>query len=291
MFPSKTLRATLLACAAFTISLPWANAADPVRIVFRNGRSIPISAVTMKSDNIVVNKASDGFNPGQSFPLVAADHVFGDKPSEINPAIALLLMDKPAEALKILEPVVAEQQVTAKIPGNYWLEAARAVLVGYALTGNTAKCTEIGKAISDATPQQGSDPFVSLGKALLLPSSTKLEDRVIALGDLTTDNLPADVCAYASYFRGQLLKGVKRDSDLNIARKQDADALEAFLWVPCLFPSGGMILNAVAQLNASEYLVNLGRREEAVALLDSSIRQSANTIVAVDANKRLESLK
>ena len=178
-----------------------------------------------------------------------------------------------------------------KSPGNFWLEAARAALVAYALTGNTAKCTEIGKEISDATPSQGIDPFVSLGKALLLPASTKVEDRVVALSDLTTDNLPADVAAYASFFRGQLLKGAKRSADAAEAKKQDAEALEAYLMVPCLFPSGGLILNAVAEMNAAEFLVTLGRREEAVALLNSSIRQSPGTLVAADANKRLESLK
>lgn len=271
--------------------LSSASAAEPIRIIFQNGRSIPISAVTLQADKLVIKDAADGFTAGQSFPLSSADHVFGDKPAPINPAIALLLTDKPADSLKLLEPIVAEQRITAKIPGNFWLEAARAALVGYALTGNSAKCAEIGEEISDATPAQGIDPFVSLGKALLLPSSTKLEERSVALRDLTTDNLPGDVCAYATFFRGQLLKGTKRNADVAEARKQDAETLEAFLMVPCLFPTGGMILNAVAELNASQYLVTLGRRDEAVALLKSSIRQSADTIVIADANKRLESLK
>jgi hypothetical protein len=61
--------------------------------------------------------------------------------------------------------------------------------------------------------------------------------------------------------------------------------------VPCLFPSGGMILNSVAELKAAEYLVNLDRRDEAVAILNSSIRESTGTLVAVEAAKRLESLK
>jgi hypothetical protein len=291
IFPSHTLRASLLACAFATLPLSWARAAEPIRIVFQNGRSIPMSAVTLQGDKLVIGESADGFTPGQSFPLASADHVFGEKPPGINPAIALLLTEKPAEALKLLEPIIVEQRITSKIPGNFWLEPARAALVAYALTGNTAKCTEIGKEISDATPAQGIDPFVSLGKALLLPGSTKVQDRAVALGDLTTDNLPADVCAYASYFRGQLLKGVKRNSDAAEAKKQDAETLEAFLMVPCLFPSGGMILNAVAEMNAAEFLVTLGRREEAVALLNSSIRQSPGTLLAADANKRLDSLK
>jgi hypothetical protein len=290
-FPSHSLRATLLACAVASLPLSWLHAADPIRIVFQNGRSVPLSGVTLQADKLVIKESADGLTAGQAFPLALADHVFGEKPAGINPGIALLLTDKPADALKLLEPIIAEQRITAKIPGNYWLEAARAALVAYAVSGNTARCTEIGREISDATPAQGIDPFVSLGKALLLSASTRAEDRGVALKDLTTDNLPADVCAYASFYRGQLLKGVKRSADVKEARKQDIETLEAFLMVPCLFPSGGMILNAVAEYNASEFLVTFGRREEAVALLNSSIRQSADTLVAADANKRLDSLK
>lgn len=291
MLSSHTLRASLLACAFVSLPLSWASAADPIRIVFQNGRSVALSAVTLQVDKLVIKDSADGFTAGQSFPLISADHVFGEKPAAINPGVALLLTDKPAEALKLLEPVIAEHRLTAKIPGNFWLEPARAALVAYALTGNTAKCTEIGKEISDATPAQGIDPFVSLGKALLLPASTKVEDRAVALGDLTTDNLPADVAAYASFFRGHLLKSVKRNPDAAEAKKQEAETLEAYLTVPCLFPSGGLILNAVAEMNAAEILVNMSRREEAVALLTSSIRQSPGTLVAAEANKRLDSLK
>ena len=52
-----------------------------------------------------------------------------------------------------------------------------------------------------------------------------------------------------------------------------------------------MILNGVAELRAAEFLVTLDRRDEAVALLKSSLRESAGTLVSVEANKRLESLK
>ncbi len=291
MLPSHTFRSALLACAAATLPLSWASAAEPIRIVFQNGRAVPISAVALQGDKLTITAAADGFNAGQAFPLAMADHVFGDKPADLNPGVALLLMGQPADALKLLEPVVASQRITAKIPGNFWLEAARASLVAYAVSGNAAKCAEIGKEISDATPTQGIDPFVSLGKALLLPASASAEDRQIALGDLTTDNLPADVCAYASFYRGNLLSGLKRDSDPLKALKQNSDALEAYLMVPCLYPSGGMILNSVAELKAAEYLVTLDRREEAVAILNSSIRESTGTSVAVEAAKRLESLK
>ena len=284
-FPFHTLRLGLLAC---TLSL--AAAAEPARIVLQNGRSVLVSAVTLQGDKLVVNAAADGFSQGQIIALATVDHVYGERPAELNPAIALLLTGKPGDAAKLLEPLLTAHRVTAKLPGNFWLEAARAALVAYAVEGNTAKVSDLGKEISDATPAPGNDAFVSLGKALLLPASTKLAEREVAFRDLTTDNLPADICAYASFYRANLLKNVKRSGDAAATHKQDMETLEAYLTVPCLFPSGGMILNGVAQLEAAGYLTG-ERREEAVALLHSSIRHSAGTLVAVEANKRLESLK
>lgn len=275
------VRTGLLLGMASLVALASARAADEARIVFQNGRSIPISGVSVQGDQILIKQAIDGFAAGQKFPLLSADHVYGDKPVETDRAVALLLSGKPGDALALLEPVVASQQITAKIPGNFWLEAARAALVGYAMTGNSAKVTTLGKEISDATPQQGTDPFTSLAKALMLPKTTPDSELDTAFKDLTTDNQPVAVAAYASYFRGGVLKNAKKN----------AEALEAYLSVPCLFPSGGRILNAAAELNAAEFLTSLGRREEALALLQSCARESTGTLLAAEANKRLESLK
>jgi len=281
IFPSHPFRSALLAGAVATLLLSWASAAEPIRIVFQNGRSVPLVAVGLQGDKLIITGAAEGFTAGQSFPLATADHVFGEKPAELYQAVALLLMDKPAVALQLLEPIVTGQRITAKIPGNFWLEAARAALVAYAVSGDAAKCGEIGKEISAATPASGNDPFVLLGKALLMPSSAKVDDREAAFRDLMTDQLPADVCGYASFYRAKWLKSLKRD----------AEALEAYLVIPCVYPSGGMILNAVAELKASELLVSSDRRDEATALLKSSVRDSTGTRVAVEANKLLDSLK
>lgn len=291
MFSTPTRRATLLAYTVASLSLSWVSAAESIQLVFQNGRSVPLSSVALQADKLVITTPANGFNMGQSFPLSAIDHVFGDKPASINLGIAMLLTGKPADALKLLEPVVAEQKLTAQIPGNFWLEAARAALVAYAVSGDTAKTTEIGKEISNATPNQGIDSFVSLGKALLLPASTSPEERETALRDLTTDNLPADVAAYASFYRGNLLSEAKRDRDPAKALPQTMTILEAYLMVPTLYPAGGIIINGVAELKAAEILVALGRREEATALLTSSMRGTGGTLVAAAAAKRLETLK
>lgn len=257
------------------------NADNSAYIVLQNGSSIPISAVSLQEDKLLVTTTVGVFTAGQSFALAAADHVYGEKPQELNEAIALVLLGQQNAALKLLEPMVVSHQATAKIPGNFWLEAARMTLIAYALNGNTAKCGEIGPRISEATPTQGVDPFVSLSKALLMPSSTAPDISEIAFRDLTTENLPAEVCAFASFYRGNLLKKLKRNTE----------AFEAFLSVSTLYPSGGIIVNAVAELQASDFLVDLGRREEAILLLKSSMVQSMGTPVTEEANKRLEKIK
>lgn len=293
MFSSLSFRSVILACVASALPLEWANAAEPLRIVMQNGRSLALTAVSFEGGSFRVLAAVEGFTIDQVLPPESVDHVFGDKPPELNPAIALLLMDRPADALKLLEPIIASQRMTAKIPGNFWLEAARAALVAYAVNGNSAKCSGLGKEISDATPSPGIDPFVALGKALLLPATTKDEERAIAFRDLMSDSQAADVSAYASIYLGNLLKAAKRKPDAALIAKQDSETLETYLMVSCLFSSGGLILNAVAEFKASELLNALGpdRRTEAVALLKSSAQHSIGTLVAVEVNKRLESLK
>ena len=287
-FFARSLRAALL---IYLLPLSWVGASEPIQIVFQNGRGVAVSAVALQGGKLVITAPADGFTEGQSFAPETADHVYGEKPAELNQGIALLLLGQPKEALKLLEPIVASQRVTAKIPGNFWMEAAQGALVAHALEGNSPKLNEIGKEISDATPVQGIDPFVSLGKALTLPLSAGTAERETAFRDLTTDNLPAAICAYAAFYRAELLLNVKRSAELPAAQKQDMETLEAYLMVPCLFPSGGKILNAASELAASRFLTTLGRREEAVALLSSAIRRAPGTVIATEANKRLESSK
>ncbi len=281
MTSSYLFRSVLLAGAAFVLPVSLAGAAEPVQIVFQNGRSVPITAVALQGDKLTITTAFEAFTVGQAFPLAIADHIYGEKPAAVNQGVGLLLMGNPDEALKLLEPVLAAQRITAKIPGNFWLEAARASLIAHAVNGNSAKCTELGKEISESTPAQGSDPFVSLGRALLMSSTDQVEDKEVALRDLTTDNLPADVAAYATYYRGNLLKAANRD----------AEALEAYLLITGLYPSGCLVVNGAAELNASKFLATLGRREEAIILLKNSARDAVDTLVATEANKFLETLK
>ncbi len=262
------------------LSFSWTHA-DQVSVVLQGGKAIPLSALALQGDKLVITTALDGFVPGQSFGLAAADHIYGERPPELNQAIALLLTDKVDAALKLLEPILDQHKASAKIPGNFWLETARLSLIAYALKGNTSKCTELGPQISDATPTPGQDSFVALSKVLLMPSSTAPNILETAFSDLATSNLPADICAYASFYRGNLLKKLKRNTE----------ALEAYLSVSTIFPAGNMILNGAAEFQAAEYLVNLKRQGEAKALFKSAAAQAEGTLIEEDANKRLENLK
>jgi len=271
----------ILATAALA-TVVTARAAEPVRIVFQGGRAIPIEALELKGANFVVTAAQEGGPAvGQSVPTNTADHVYGDKPEGINKGIGFLLTGEPVKALGLLEPIVASQKVTGPVPGNFWVETARATILSYADMGNAAKAEDLAKALADATPEAGPDPVLALARVLLLPASTKLDAKTAAFDELINDNSPTDIAAYASYFKGQALqKG-----------KKDFDALQAWSGVTCLYPTGGNVLNGAAELASSQYLFNQKRREEAVALLEAAVRDARNSPVADEAKKRLESMK
>jgi hypothetical protein len=78
-FSPPSIRSALLAGAIATLPLSWASAAEPIRIVFQNGRAVPISALALQADKLVVKASADGMLAGQAFPLASADHVFRPK--------------------------------------------------------------------------------------------------------------------------------------------------------------------------------------------------------------------
>jgi tetratricopeptide (TPR) repeat protein len=280
MAPStQTLKTAALAFLAALAPFSSAHA-DPPQVVFKNGASILVSALSLQGNNLVVTGTVEGYTVGQTFPTQSADHVFGERPAEINQGIALLLLDNHKEAIKVLEPMAAAQRASAKIPGNFWLETAGALVVAYAINGNSQKVNDLGKEISESTPTPGVDPIVALGKTLLIPSSSANE-RMSALQELADSSQPADVSAYASYYIGNML----------MESKKNTEALEAYLSVTCLYPSGGLILNSAAEIKAAGILTTLTRREEAVALLKSAQITSPGTVLAEQAGKSLESLK
>jgi tetratricopeptide (TPR) repeat protein len=275
-FPMRSILLTGLVCS---LSLP--AMADGPQVVFRNGQMVPLAAITIQGDNLVISGEAEGFTAGQAFPMASADHIYGERPAAVSQGIALMLGGKPDEAIKLIEPVLALHRPSSKIPGNFWVEAARAALIAYALDGKTSKAEAIGRDITEATPAQGVDPFVMLGKTLGLPPSTKPDERIAALKDLTTDEQPAAVAAYATFFMAKAYK----DSNRN------AEALETFLTVTGVYPTGGIILNAAAELNAADILSGLTRREEALALVNSASRNAPGTVLADEAKRRLDSLK
>lgn len=282
ILPFLNLRAALPgAMVLLLVAGTNSRAAIPPHIVLQNGRYLPLAAVVVQGENYVVKTAAPGFDPGVTIPVAEVDHVFGDKPAEINQAVALMLSGEPNDAVRLLDPILAQHKCTNKLPGNFWLEAARAAVVANALYRKAPACNDLVKEISEATPAQGLDPIGELAKALLLPEATKLSERIDALNLLIADTYPSDICAYASFFRAELLKKGKREPE----------SLEAYLTVSCLYPSGGMVINGVSQLRAAEILTSMSRPDEALALIKSALRCVKGTTAEEPVNKLLQSLK
>ena len=110
MMPTFVSRTLLL---GVSLLAPVAMAAEPPQIVFKNGRSVALSALSLQGTNLVITTPVEGYAAGQSFPFDSADHVYGERPEAVGQAIALLLTGKSAEAAKLLEPVLAVHQPTA----------------------------------------------------------------------------------------------------------------------------------------------------------------------------------
>lgn len=291
MFHSITFRYVAFVSAIVALPLSWVSAADPLQIVLKNGKSIPVDAVALQGTNLVVKVTTNDLTAGLAFPVASAAYISGDRPEALDLGIVLLLTDKPEEALKLLEPIVAEQKITASIPGNFWMEAARVTLLTHAISKSPNKVTDLSKEVSAVSSTQGADPFITLAKALLQSSTTSFEDKDSVLRSLTTDKMPADVAAYASYYRGSLLSGVRRDKDPEKAIQQTMATLNAYLAVSTLYPSGSRILNGAAELKAADILNSLNRRTEAITLLNCAIRDADGTLIAEEAANRLKAIK
>ncbi len=284
-FPKSAAAALRCSAACLFAALFCAHSArgaEPSSLVLRNGRSVPLSALAVERGAFVVKSAAGSFNAGQSFPISAASHV-SECPPEIDQALALLLMDQPGEAVKLLDPVLALHQITAPVPENFWIDAARVAWVASALMNDSAKTGELAREIATiAGGRYKNDPYTRLTETLALHGKTSGEDeRIAALGSLISDILPDDVNALAAYFRGKLLQEAKHNEP----------ALAAYLTVGCVYPAGGLPIVSAAELNASALLADLDRREEAVALLTSAFRGDKVGPIGSEAIKRLESLK
>ena len=57
MFPLHSFRSVILACTALALTLEWVSAAEPLRIVLQNGRSLPLTAVTLQGGGFRVTAA------------------------------------------------------------------------------------------------------------------------------------------------------------------------------------------------------------------------------------------
>lgn len=279
--PPSSPRTAFSCLGWLLLALGGGQAEVPPHLVLANGRAVPLASVALQANGFVVKTATPDFVANAIIPAASVDHVSGDKPAETNQAVALLLMGRQDEALKLLEPILANHKDTAKLPGNFWMEAARAAVVAHAANGDAAPAGELAKAIAEVTPAQGADPISGLVRALVMPASVEFKERVEALRAQAGPKLPADVSAYASFYRAELL----------LKRKLQAEALEAFLSITCLYPSGGLVLDGVAQFRASELLVAAGRRDEALALIQSALRRLKGTAAEAEANKLLESIK
>lgn len=294
-FPMNFRRSIIAlgACALMASSARAQEDAEPDNqpmLVQRSGRAVPLTAVALQANGFVLTTSTGGLTQGQLIPLEAVSHVSGEKPEALSRGTALLLMGRPGDAIKVMEPALAAIKLTAKVSGNYWVEGARVLVLAYALENQGPKADALAKEISDATPAAGSDPIGRLAKAVAMRPSSGAKARVAALDEQIMDSNPAEINAFASYFKGRVLA----------EDKKRADALTAFLSVGCLYPSGGVIVTGAAELQAGILFTERNEpdtdlatmnRNQAVALFKSAAIDAKDTLIAQEALKKTESFK
>lgn len=281
-FPTSAFAETGPAAKAETTTQADPGKVEPNVIVFDGNREVKLDLVTLTPSSYVINAEVSGFTLGQALPLTVSTYVSGPKPVEINRAISQLVLGKATDALITIAPIVSRHKVTSKISGNYWIPSVRIAIIANAMNGGTEKVNSLGTDLAQVTGAQGRDPVMSLAQVLLMPASTKVDERVAAFSSLLKDpKTPLEICAYASYFRGNYLKTMHRN----------AEALESYLSVSCLYPAGGMVLNGAAEMKAADILNNQKRRFEAISLLTSATHGTRQTTVGNEVDQRLKSLR
>lgn len=275
------LAASLFAAASAPVSAQEAAAPSGPMVVFRTGRSIPLAAIAPQGENFVVREAVAGYAAGAAIPAASISHVSGEKPAALSIGTGQFLMGQPRDAIKTLEPLVSSLKSAAKISGSYWVESARVLVLAYAQEKETAKIDPLVKDISDATPTPGTDPVGRLAKALATPVSSGFEARVGALNDQISDSNLVEMSAFASFFKGRLLE----------EEKKNTEAIQAYLTVGCLYPSGSVLTTSAAELRSATLLAAKdGRRDEAVSLMKSAAIGGEGTAIGENAKKRVDSL-
>lgn len=202
-----------------------APTAVPLRIVFQQGVAIPIDALELQGEELVTTREVSGTPAGTRIPLGDGIYVTGAKPAGTTNGLALLLENKPAEALAQLGPVLNSHLVTARTPGNFWVDTARIAAVAYSMNGDASGLQQVADILEST--QGAADPMIAVAEELSKESIFTAEAKVERLLEKVNDANPTIVNALIYYFVGELRRSQLQAGAAGDTGAAPAEATEA----------------------------------------------------------------
>jgi len=195
-------------------------------IRLKNGQAVPASSFVRKDDLLMVDTTTASGAKGQvGYPISDVEALDLPNPPEVVRAGDLIAKGHAAQALTVLEPVVAFQQTVRDIPGNLWAKAALAKSRVLIALNRAAEAEPILKDIAGAS----TDPEIQTATKLQLALLEPPKDPATAIASYdAVINQSSDA---ATLTQAWMAKG-----DLYFAQHEFDDALMAYLNVTVFYP-------------------------------------------------------
>lgn len=261
---------------------PSTPAAGQAMVFFKQGFQIPLDSVAVKGSDVELTKQVPGRVVGQKFPISSVESVGVDVPPAIVQAMAKILDKAPAEAPGIIDPVRATFEPYLALPGSLWHQAMRIKVLAYGAASDRRALDTTLAELMKQKPALEDTATIELAR-ILAETGSRPDQRIERLGAFQGDHRTPTTNAIAQYFLAETLA----------AQNKDAEALDAYLRVPCLNPTAEPVVVAACAVRAGARIQRLGpdRKAEAAHLFRSATGPAAGTSFAETAAASLKDLQ
>jgi len=261
---------------------PSQPAAAQSMVFFKQGFQVSLDSVAVKGTDLELTKQVPGRVVGQKFPIASVETISVETPPAIVQAMGKILDKAPAEAPGIIDPVRATFEPLLTVPGSLWHQAMRIKVLAYGAAGDRRALDTTLAALMKEKPGLEDTATIELAR-ILAETGSRPDQRVERLTAFQGDHRTPTTNAVAQYFVAETLA----------AQNKDAEALDAYLRVPCLNAAAEPIVVAACEVRAGLRIQRLGptRKAEAAHLFRSAAGPAAGTSLAETAAASLKDLE
>ncbi len=261
---------------------PAQPAAGQAMVFFKQGFQIPLDSLAVKGSDIELTKQAPGRVVGQKFPITSVETIGVDAPPAIVLAMGKILDKAPAEAPGIIDPVRTTFEPYLALPGSLWHQAMRIKVLAYGAAGDRRALDTTLAELMKQKPALEDTATIELAR-ILAETGSRPDQRIERLAAFQGEHRTPTTNAVAQYFVAETLA----------AQNKDAEALDAYLRVPCLNPAAEPVVVAACEVRAGLRVQRLGptRKAEAAQLFRSAAGPAAGTSFAETAAASLKDLQ